>query len=77
LSFGIPAFKLEKQVIATRRRVLEEMGVRFHLGTEVDRGLAGELLRDFDAVFLGTGAYLAAVLVDDFDWSYFLTPLVV
>ena len=59
LSFGIPAFKLEKTVIATRRGVLEAMGVRFHLGTEVDGALGAELLRDFDAVFLGTGAYTA------------------
>ena len=32
LTFGIPPFKLDKQVIATRRQVLEAMGVRFHLG---------------------------------------------
>jgi len=56
LSYGIPAFKLEKHVMDTRRAVLEGMGVRFHLGTEVDGALGGELLRDFDALFLGTGA---------------------
>ncbi|KFN50686.1 glutamate synthase subunit beta [Arenimonas composti] len=56
LSFGIPAFKLEKAVVRTRRAVLEAMGVRFHLHTEVDAALGGELLRGFDAVFLGTGA---------------------
>jgi glutamate synthase (NADPH) small chain len=59
LSFGIPAFKLEKSVIDTRRGVLEAMGVRFHLNVEVDAMLGAELLRDFDAVFLGTGAYTA------------------
>jgi glutamate synthase (NADPH/NADH) small chain len=57
LSFGIPAFKLEKQVIATRRGVLEAMGVRFHLGVDVDAAMGRELVRDYDAVFLGTGAY--------------------
>ncbi|OHE82305.1 MAG: glutamate synthase [Lysobacterales bacterium GWF1_69_6] len=56
LSYGIPAFKLEKSVMDVRRAVLEGMGVRFHLGTEVDAALGGELLRDFDALFLGTGA---------------------
>ena len=30
-----------------------------------------------NSFFLGTGAYVAAVLVDDFNWSYFMTPLVV
>ncbi len=60
LTFGIPPFKLEKDVIATRRSVLEAMGVVFHLDCEVGRDvLADELLRDYDAVFLGTGAYTA------------------
>ena len=59
LTFGIPPFKLEKDVVATRRAVLEAMGVRFVLGTEVDAARMRELLRDFDAVFLGTGAYRA------------------
>lgn len=58
LTFGIPPFKLEKQVIATRRGVLEAMGVQFHLGVEIGRDVTiDELLRDFDAVFLGSGAY--------------------
>jgi glutamate synthase (NADPH/NADH) small chain len=59
LTFGIPPFKLEKNVIATRRGVLEAMGVRFELGVEVDEALSQGLVRDFDAVFLGTGAYRA------------------
>jgi glutamate synthase (NADPH/NADH) small chain len=60
LTFGIPPFKLEKAVVATRRGVLEAMGVRFHLNCEVGRDIsAQELLRDYDALFLGTGAYTA------------------
>jgi len=58
LTFGIPPFKLDKAVVRTRRAVLEELGVRFHLGTEVGRDVAfARLLDDYDAVFLGTGAY--------------------
>lgn len=58
LTFGIPPFKLEKQVIATRRAVLEAMGVRFHLGVEIGRDRTlDQLLSEFDAVFAGTGAY--------------------
>jgi len=58
LTFGIPPFKLEKQVMATRRGVLEAMGVQFHLGIEIGRDLGiDDLLRDYDAVFLGSGAY--------------------
>ncbi len=58
LQFGIPTFKLEKRVIARRRDVLEGMGVEFRLGVEVGRDVSmDELLGEFDAVFLGTGAY--------------------
>ncbi len=58
LQFGIPTFKLEKSVIARRREVLEGMGVEFRLGVEVGRDVGlEELLADYDAVFLGTGAY--------------------
>lgn len=58
LEFGIPNFKLDKSVIARRREVLEGMGVEFRLGTEVGRELPfAQLLEEFDAVFLGLGAY--------------------
>lgn len=58
LQFGIPSFKLDKSVIATRREVLEDMGVRFRLGVEVGRDVGLDaLLDDYDAVFLGLGAY--------------------
>lgn len=57
LTFGIPPFKLEKSVIATRRQVLEGMGVRFQLATDVGRDVEfGKLLAEHDAVFIGTGA---------------------
>ena len=60
LTFGIPPFKLDKDVIATRRGVLEAMGVRFHLRCEIGRDVATQtLLDEYDAVFLGTGAYTA------------------
>ena len=58
LQFGIPSFKLDKGVIAQRREVLEGMGVEFRLGVEVGRDITlAQLLDDYDAVFLGTGAY--------------------
>lgn len=60
LTYGIPPFKLEKHVVETRREVLEGMGVEFVLGTEVGKDVtADQLLRDYDAVFLGVGAYTA------------------
>jgi glutamate synthase (NADPH) small chain len=58
LQFGIPSFKLDKSVIATRRAVLEKMGVTFRLGIEIGRDIAMDtLLAEFDAVFLGLGSY--------------------
>jgi glutamate synthase (NADPH/NADH) small chain len=58
LTFGIPPFKLEKEVVRRRRRVLEGMGVSFELDTDVGQDLAfGALLAKFDAVFLGMGTY--------------------
>ncbi|HEY2679138.1 MAG TPA: FAD-dependent oxidoreductase [Steroidobacteraceae bacterium] len=58
LTFGIPPFKLEKEVVEKRREIMEEMGVQFRLNTEVGRDIAIEQLTDeFDAVFLGMGTY--------------------
>ncbi|HYP66473.1 MAG TPA: FAD-dependent oxidoreductase [Steroidobacteraceae bacterium] len=58
LTFGIPPFKLEKEVVETRRALLEGMGVEFRLGCEIGRDLAfGQLLSEYDAVFLGMGTY--------------------
>lgn len=58
LTFGIPEFKLETRVVRRRRQVLEAMGVRFRLETEIGRDLGlDELLEDYDAVFLGMGTY--------------------
>ena len=58
LTFGIPEFKLEKEVVKRRREVLEGMGVEFVLDTEIGTDILFEqLLEDYDAVFLGMGTY--------------------
>lgn len=58
LTFGIPPFKLEKQVVRTRRALLEEMGVTFVLSCEVGKDIPFQkLLDEHDAVFLGMGTY--------------------
>ncbi len=60
LTFGIPEFKLEKSVMATRRKVLEGMGVEFRLNTDIGKDVAfEELMEEHDAVFLGMGNYNA------------------
>ena len=58
LTFGIPPFKLDKEVVETRRGLMEGMGVEFRLGCEIGRDLVfAQLLREYDAVFLGMGTY--------------------
>ena len=58
LTFGIPEFKLEKSVIKRRRKILEEMGVEFNLGTEIGKDLPfKKIYKDYDAVFLAMGTY--------------------
>ena len=58
LTFGIPPFKLEKEIVEKRREVMEGMGVEFRLGVDVGSDIAFErLLAEYDAVFLGMGTY--------------------
>ena len=58
LTFGIPPFKLEKEVVRTRRAILEGMGVTFELNTRIGETTTLDmLLAEFDAVFLGMGTY--------------------
>lgn len=60
LTFGIPPFKLEKSIIKRRRKIMEEMGVKFVLNTEIGKDIQfQELLENYDAVFLGMGTYRA------------------
>ncbi|GAA0814240.1 FAD-dependent oxidoreductase [Colwellia sp. D2M02] len=58
LTFGIPSFKLEKEVIQTRREILEGMGIEFRLNTEVGKDISfSDISDEFDAVFLALGTY--------------------
>ena len=58
LTFGIPPFKLEKEIVKQRRKILEDMGVKFVLNTDVGKDISFEKFQNmFDAVFLGMGTY--------------------
>ncbi|KPJ90636.1 MAG: glutamate synthase [Gammaproteobacteria bacterium SG8_11] len=58
LTFGIPEFKLEKEVVKNRRAVMEGMGIEFVLNTDVGKDIPfQQLLDEYDAVFLGMGTY--------------------
>ncbi len=58
LTFGIPPFKLEKEVVTKRREILEGMGVTFILETRIGEDKPFDsLIDEYDAVFLGMGTY--------------------
>lgn len=57
LLYGIPNMKLDKQVVKRRTDRMAAEGVLFKTGIEIGRTLPAEqLLQDFDAVILCTGA---------------------
>jgi glutamate synthase (NADPH/NADH) small chain len=63
LRYGIPDFKLEKEVLEKRLRQLEGEGVVFETGVDVGHDLTVQRLRDeFDAVLLAGGAQQAREL---------------
>jgi glutamate synthase (NADPH/NADH) small chain len=58
LTFGIPPFKLEKDVLSRRRDIFEGMGIEFRLNTNVGVDVSFDsLLNEYDAVFLALGTY--------------------
>ncbi len=58
--YGIPGFKLEKEVVLRRWKLFEEGGIVFHLGVELGRDLSfAELRARHDAVLIATGVYKA------------------
>ncbi|MBT0728636.1 FAD-dependent oxidoreductase [Rosenbergiella nectarea] len=58
LTFGIPSFKLEKDVMIKRRELFEGMGIEFRLNVEIGQDITMQSLVDeYDSVFLGVGTY--------------------
>jgi glutamate synthase (NADPH/NADH) small chain len=63
LIYGIPGFKLEKDIVTRRTRLLEDGGVTFHLDFAVGRDASlSDLRRRHDAVLIATGVYKARPL---------------
>ncbi len=63
LVYGIPNFKLEKEVVARRTDMLGAGGIAFELGVEIGTDVTfDELRRKHDALFVGTGVYLGREL---------------
>jgi len=57
LVYGIPEYRLPKDIVLKEIDYLEELGVSIELGIVIGRTISiSELLEEYDAVFLGTGA---------------------
>ena len=63
LIYGIPNFKLEKEVVLRRRDLCEQSGIRFELNCAVGETIGfAELRARHDAVLIATGVYTAREL---------------
>ncbi len=63
LVYGIPGFKLEKEVVTRRIERLRASGIRFHTSFEVGRDATLAQLRErHDAILIATGVYKARAI---------------
>ncbi|MGN6459595.1 MAG: NAD(P)-dependent oxidoreductase [Pseudolabrys sp.] len=63
LVYGIPGFKLEKEVVTRRFERLRDSGIRFHLSFEVGKDATlAELRQKHDALLVATGVYRARAI---------------
>lgn len=62
--YGIPSFKLAKQVVADKVKFLEEIGVKFIFNTTIGKDVTlDDLFKEgYSALFLGTGAWVPTAL---------------
>lgn len=59
LRYGIPDFKLEKQVLDRRLDIMRQEGIRFEAGVNVGVDVPAQELDRFDATVICTGATIA------------------
>jgi len=57
LTYGIPNFKLDKNIVKRRISMLEDAGMKLHLNCEIGKDIGfDELAKSNDAIFIGIGA---------------------
>jgi len=60
LIYGIPNFKLEKNIVERRTNILKKRGIKFELNSEIGKNISlKELKKKHDAVLIATGVYKA------------------
>ena len=57
LAYGIPPYRLPRDVLRRQIEGFEKTGIEFTLGTAVDTDSFEELMQSFDAVFVAAGAW--------------------
>ncbi len=65
LRYGIPAFKMSKQILEEKLQSLRDMGISFVQNTRVGKDVSLQELHDrdgFDVIFVGTGAGIGNAL---------------
>ncbi len=63
LRYGIPSYRLPRQVIDEEVKAIEDLGATFKYGTRLGRDITMESLqKDFDAVYLALGAQKASAM---------------
>ena len=59
LAYGIPEYRLPKDVLAHEVKLIEQSGVKIHLGTEIGRDLTfSDLKKKYDSIYIATGTQL-------------------
>ncbi len=58
MHFGIPAYRLPRNIIAAEVQRIEDMGVKIRLNYKVEDILAEKVAGKFDAVFVAVGAHV-------------------
>ncbi|MEJ2111160.1 MAG: FAD-dependent oxidoreductase, partial [Acidobacteriota bacterium] len=63
LTYGIPAYRLPKEVVQKQIQAIENCGIRFKLGVLVGRDITlGDLQKRYSAVFCASGAWKSSIL---------------
>jgi len=61
--YGIPNFKLEKQIVLRRHQLMKDGGIEFHLGVDIGGEISLEdLQKKHDAVLIATGVYKSRIM---------------
>jgi glutamate synthase (NADPH/NADH) small chain len=76
LIYGIPSFKLEKEIVQRRTKYLEDSGIKFNFNIEIGKDLMFEDIKSkHDSVLIATGVYKAKTLNTEKDFPNVIPAL--